>query len=60
MIKTKVLIVEDESIVALDIKKALLKLGFEVTQIVASFDDAVKSVKSRKPTIILMDINLKK
>lgn len=59
MIKIKVLIVEDESIVALDIKKALLKLDFEVTQIVSNHIDAIKSVKNKKPTIILMDINLK-
>ncbi len=59
MIKTKVLIVEDETIVALDIKNALINLGFEVTNTVTNFDDAIKSVKTNKPTIVLIDIYLK-
>lgn len=56
--KTKIMIVEDESIVALDIKKALNNLGFEVTEICNSYEGAITSVKNNKPHIILMDINL--
>lgn len=59
MIKTRVLIVEDEVIVALDIKKALMSLGFNITDCVTNFDDAISSVKRSKPNIIIMDINLK-
>ncbi len=58
MIKTKILVVEDETIVALDIKSALKKIGFEVTNTVTNHDDAIKSVKDNKPDIILMDIHL--
>ncbi|MCH9812934.1 MAG: response regulator [Epsilonproteobacteria bacterium] len=55
----KVLLVEDEMIVALDIKNAISELQFDVIDIVTNFDDALKSVKANKPDIILMDINLK-
>lgn len=58
MNKTKVLIVEDETIVALDIKSAIKKLGYEVTSLVTNYDDALKSVKSNQPDVILMDIHL--
>lgn len=55
----KILVVEDEIIVALDIEKTLLKLGFKVTNKVTNYDDAIKSVKKNKPDIVLMDIKLK-
>ncbi len=54
----KVLIVEDEAIVALDLKSTLLKLGFKVTNVVTKYKDAIKSVQLDTPSIILMDINL--
>lgn len=58
MIKIKILVVEDESIVALDIQSALGTLGYEVTDLVTNYDEALESVKKAKPDIILMDINL--
>lgn len=58
MIKTKILIVEDETIVALDIKSAIKKLGYEVTDTVTNHDDTLKSIGEDKPDIILMDIHL--
>lgn len=58
MNKTKILIVEDESIVALDIKRALNKLGHEVTDMVTNYDDTLYSIEDNRPDIILMDIHL--
>ncbi len=58
MNKTKILIVEDEIIVALDIKNTIIKLGFQVTNTVTNNIDAINSVKEETPDIILMDINL--
>jgi len=58
MIKTKILIVEDETIIALDIQRSLTKAGFEVTDAVTNHDDAIESVKKNKPDMILMDIHL--
>jgi len=58
MLKTKILIVEDETIVALEIKSVLKKLGYEVTNTVTNHHDALKSVQTNKPDMILMDIHL--
>ncbi|WP_263833911.1 response regulator [Sulfurospirillum oryzae] len=58
MTKTKILIVEDEAIVALDIKKALIQLGHDVITMVTNHDDAIRSVEKNRPDIIIMDIYL--
>lgn len=55
---TKVLIVEDESIVALDIKNALIKLGYDVIACATNADEAIASIKKILPDIIIMDIHL--
>jgi len=54
----KVLIVEDENIIAIDIKASLQKLGCKVTAIVSSGEKAIQHVEFEKPDIILMDISL--
>jgi len=54
----RVLIVEDELIVALSLSKELEKFGFEVSGLAASEDEAVALVNSTRPNVILMDINL--
>lgn len=59
MINSKVLIVEDEFIIAKDIKKVILELNFEVTDIVYKPNDIFNSIKTNQPDIILMDIGLK-
>ena len=58
MPRIKILIVEDGSIVALDIRSALRKLNYEVTDMVASYEQAIQSVKNNCPDIALLDINL--
>jgi len=59
MAKVKILIVEDESIVAKDIQNVLTKLGYQVTNIVNSGEKAIRDVEENKPDLILMDIMLK-
>ncbi|XPV68096.1 MAG: response regulator [Halarcobacter sp.] len=59
MTNIKVLIVEDETIVALDTKSALIKLGFKITDTVTNYDEAIRSIQETSPDIILMDIYLK-
>ena len=54
----KILIVEDEAIIALDIKNTILKLNYLVTDIVSNYEDTFKSINKNKPDIIFMDINL--
>ena len=55
----QILIVEDEKIVALDIKGMLSRLGFDVLDIVSTGDKAIEMVANKKPDLILMDIMLK-
>ncbi len=59
MAKVKILIVEDESIVAKDIQNSLKKIGYQINAIVNSGDKAIREVEENKPDIILMDIMLK-
>ena len=56
---SRVFIVEDEVLVARDIKSRLEKLGYQVIGTAARGDDAVSRVLSERPDLILMDINLK-
>jgi PAS domain S-box-containing protein len=55
---TKILIVEDESIVAWDIKETLEKLGHQVVDLVVSGAEAIQSVTTSHPELVLMDIRL--
>lgn len=57
--KAKVLIVEDETITAMGIKKDLEKHGNILTNIVSNAVDAVIAAEKEKPDLILMDIMLK-
>ncbi|MCD6163715.1 MAG: PAS domain S-box protein [candidate division Zixibacteria bacterium] len=58
MPKNKVLIVEDEGIVAMDIKDRLETLGYIVTGTVASGNEAIKNVENTHPEMVLMDIQI--
>jgi len=60
MDNAKILIVEDESIVALDIKLTLESLQYLVTGIAKNFTQALEKIEILLPELILMDINLKK
>lgn len=56
----KILIVEDESIVAMDIKQSVEKLGYEVLGIASTGQKALDFLgKKNKPDLILMDIMIK-
>lgn len=58
MPKAKIFIVEDESIVALDIKCCLGNLGYTVCGIAASGEEAIERIKILLPDLVLMDIGL--
>lgn len=55
----KVLIVEDEGLVALDIRTRLQKLGYTVTGVCASAEEAFRAIAEDGPELILMDIRIK-
>lgn len=59
MEKIKILIVEDESILALGLKKKLENLEYSVTDIAASGIETFNKVSANKPDLILMDIVIK-
>jgi PAS domain S-box-containing protein len=54
----KILIVEDEPIVSLDMNRALTKKGYAVVATIPRGEEAMKSVNELEPDIILMDIIL--
>jgi len=56
--KIKILIAEDEYIVAMDIKKLLEKIGYEVTSFIHTGEEAVKRAGTDLPDLVLMDIML--
>jgi len=58
MNKIKVLIVEDEWIIANDIKNSLMDSGYRVTDIAASGEEALVKIEEEPPDIVLMDIIL--
>ncbi|MEO7310588.1 MAG: response regulator [Chitinophagaceae bacterium] len=55
----KILVVEDEMIIAAKISMQLTGLGYEVTGILPRGEEAVLHVQEHKPDIVLLDINLK-
>lgn len=58
MHKRKILVVEDEMIVAEDIKRTLVKLGYSVSAVVNTGRMAIRKAKKDKPDLVLMDIVL--
>ncbi|MBF0516988.1 MAG: response regulator [Nitrospirae bacterium] len=59
MDKKSILIVEDEFIIANSIKMALLTMGYAVTAIVSSGQQAIQQAKTGSADLVLMDILLK-
>lgn len=56
--KKKILIIEDERIIAEDIKNTLIRLGYDVCDIVSSGEEALHQSSSLQPDVVLMDIML--
>jgi two-component system, LytTR family, response regulator LytT len=57
--KVKVVVVEDESIVAKDIQNSLKNMGYGVPAVVSSGEKAIEAVHKFRPDLVLMDIMLK-
>jgi PAS domain S-box-containing protein len=56
---TTILIVEDEGLIALDLKKKLEQFGYSVPAIADTGEDALLAVEQRRPSLVLMDIHLR-
>jgi PAS domain S-box-containing protein len=58
MPKARILIVEDEGIIAQDIRMSLLEMGYEVCSAVATGEEAVSRVEAERPDLALVDVVL--
>ncbi len=58
MANPRILVVEDEIIVAIDLQHELNALGYRVTDIASSGQEAVKKAGQIRPDLVLMDIRL--
>ena len=54
----KILIVEDEAIIALDIQYTLENLGYRVPAVVSSGEESIEKASEIHPDLVLMDIKL--
>jgi len=59
MVATKILVVEDEGLTAMEIQRKLKTWGYDVPSFAFSRKEAVQKAKEIKPDLILMDIMLK-
>jgi len=58
MAKIKILIVEDEPLIAEDIKECLENMDYEVVSVSYNMEDALKVLENNPPDFALLDINL--
>lgn len=56
--KIKILLAEDELLIAQCLKMELEMEGYEICSFVSEGEEAVKTAKKEKPDVILMDIHL--
>ncbi len=56
---TRLLVVEDESLVAMDIQESLEEQGYNVAAVVDNGEEAVERAGTVNPSLVLMDIRLK-
>ena len=55
----KILVVEDEAIVAMDLQSQLQEMNYEVCGIADNGEDAISTASATRPNLILMDIVIK-
>lgn len=55
----RILIVEDESIIAYDLAQTLKRHSYEVTAIAGSGEEAIRLATEIPPELVLMDVHLK-
>ncbi|HYP13463.1 MAG TPA: response regulator, partial [Bryobacteraceae bacterium] len=56
--KGRILIVEDESIVQLDLQRRLERLGYTVVAVTARGEEAISQAALLRPDLVLMDVHL--
>jgi len=58
MPKAKIMIVEDEPMLALELKEDLIELGYEIPDVLSDGDTVLAAVAKTHPDLIMMDIKL--
>src|SRR5688572_8312269 len=56
--KARIMVVEDEGIVAMDIQSSLESLGYRTPDIASSGEEAIEMAGEIRPDLLLMDIRL--
>ena len=54
----RILIVEDDGIIACNLQRMVAKLGYEVVGAVPSGEEAIQKAKEERPSLVLMDVSL--
>jgi PAS domain S-box-containing protein len=57
--KARIMVVEDEALIALDLERRLRGLGYEVVGVADDFETAVETFTETPPDLCLVDINLR-
>jgi CheY-like chemotaxis protein len=52
----KIMVVDDEAVIALRLQQMLTKMGYDVVDVSYSGEDALENARSLRPDLILMDI----
>lgn len=55
----RILVVEDEQIVAMDIERGLRRMGYGIAGVAASGAEAIQLAEKTRPDLVLMDVQLK-
>ena len=58
MTATRIIVMEDERILALHMKQQLVKLGYDVVAITSSGEKALEKIRELRPDVALMDIHV--
>ena len=58
MLSSKVLVIEDEAIIALHLKQLLVSMGNDVAAVARTASEAIEAARQTRPELILADINL--
>jgi DNA-binding NarL/FixJ family response regulator len=55
----RIMVVEDEGVVSIDIRNMLMKAGYGIAAVAFKGEEAVHKAEKAKPDLVLMDIGLK-
>ena len=56
---SRILVVEDEQVLAMDVEMQLVAFGYEVTGIAATGKEALRLAETTRPDLVLMDVQLR-